>query len=427
MSYQSKLLQVKPIESYPDFVKNELKIISMKASDLSTPFGSYIYRLQPFAGDLDTLQHIHYKNENATVATFIKRLKNVLRNLDKNHVYSELKAGMDYNYVFKVGDLENGTFLIDNNLIDNLNIRYKQNLFDENEYRTMINAIQQVKNTTDKTIHSMAYDYIFDLVRNKWVLRWTKEDILRSYKILSNGEKYTLAEAIRDETMVKIDLISLVNHKFVEVTNIIFLAYPEINPINIAEEVLHAKGLSGDIERLYYSNKFYSPFKACKRIYAEMRRIKNYEYLNRIAPIIRHEISLLYQIKSELDTFCIVLDKTKGKYYINTIDEQLQSIKGRLNYVLDISQDQIKDFSNDIDNICEVDDRKEKCKMIDELSKSLKMIIEFLTITAMNKQKFNPFPSLFLPAAMSYDKNHIRKPTDNPTKIYKEFVQSLNE
>src|SRR5690606_17263558 len=157
------------------------------------------------------------------VRTFIRTLKGVIRNLDKDHVYSEFKAGFDYNYVFRIGVLHNGTFLIEDGLAELLNLKYQQNLFTENEYLTMMKAIALVKSTTDKSVHSMAYDYMFDLIRNRRILRWSKEEILRSYKIISGGKRYTLADALKDETMVKIDLISLVNHRFVEVTNIIFL------------------------------------------------------------------------------------------------------------------------------------------------------------------------------------------------------------
>jgi hypothetical protein len=429
-----QLLETKPIESYPDYIKNELKIISMIPGELSTPFGSYIYRMQPFAGDIDTLQHIHYVNEETTIFLFIKQLQKVVRSLNKNHVYSEVKAGINYNFIFPIGTLQNGNFLIDEQLVDTLGKKYHYGLFTDKEYNTMITALGLVKSTDDKKIHSMAYDYVFDLIRNKKVLRWSKDDILKGF-IMISGEKYTLIEAISDETMTKIDVISYINNRFVEVTNIMFLAYPETDengdikyiPINVSEEALHARGLSHDIEKLYYSNKFYSPFKACKRIYAEMRRLKYYQFLEQLSPIIRHEISLLYQIKSEIDACVIVLEKTTDSYYFNLINHQLQEIKGRLNYVLDITQEQIKDFSKDIDTICMYGIREVKHKKLDELSNSLKSIIEFLTIASMNKHNFNPFPSVFLPIEMSYDANIVRAPTDNPTKIYKEFVKLLSK
>lgn len=431
-NYLKQLIQIKPFESYPNSIKQELKIISLKPGDLSTPFGSYIYRLQPFAGDIDALQNIHYGDEQTTIRTFIRTLKRILRDLDSNHIYSEFKAGLDYNYVFVIGKLENGIFLPEANLLDILKLKYQQGLFNDEEYSTMCRALSVIKDTQDTNTHSMVYDYIFDLIRNKRILRWSKQELLNSYKIV-DGERYTLAEALNDETIVKIDLISLVNNKFVEVTNIIFLAYPEVTPtgeieyipINVSEEQLHKSGLSADIEKLYYSNAFYSPFKSCKRIYAEMRHLKNFEYLTKLAPIIRGEISLLYQLKSQIDTFLIVIRRTKGQRNINLINDQLQEIKGRLNYVLGVSQEQIKDFSKDIDEICAINSVADKYEKIDKLNKELKLIIEYLTIKAMDKCEFNPIPSLFLPYPRKYDPNLVRKPEDNPTAVFKEFVKLL--
>jgi len=154
----------------------------MKKSEDATTFGSFIYRMQQFGADIDGIQRINYQDENTTIRTFIRTLKSVLRNLDKTHIYSEIKAGLDYNYLFPVGKLHNGIFSIDDNLINVLNKRYKNNRFDSQEYHTMMKAIDIVKNSNDKSIHSMAYDYIFDVIRNRTILRWSKEEILKSQK-----------------------------------------------------------------------------------------------------------------------------------------------------------------------------------------------------------------------------------------------------
>jgi hypothetical protein len=433
-TYQKQLLEIKPIESFPNYIKDELKIVSMIPDESATPFGSYIYRLQPYASDLDALQHIKYISEDNTIHTFIKALRRVLKSLDKNHVYSEFKAGYDYNYIFPIGKLSNGIFTIDEKLRETLTQKYNQDFFNIKEYYTMMVALAYVDDhPDDKVIQSMAYDYIFDLIRDKKILRWTKQELLDGYKIISLNQKYMLFDALSDETIVKIDVISLVNYKFVEVTNILFLAYSETDkdgnieyfPVNVSEQNLHKSGLGPDIEKLYYSNKFYSPFKACKRIYAEMRRIKNYNYLMRIAPIIRHEISALYQIKAELDTFRIILKKVPSKYYIDHINNQLQTIKGRLTYAIEISKIKIIDFSHEIDTICLVSDKEEKSLMIKKLEDSLKSIINFLTISSMNRQGLNPIPTIFLPDKMMYDVNMIRKPEDDPTSIYEQFVKLL--
>jgi hypothetical protein len=433
-NYLNQLLQIKPMESYPEEVLRELKIISLKPKESVIPFGSYIYRMQPFAGDIDGIQHVNYINKNTTIRTFIRTLKKLLRNLDKNNIYSEFKAGLNYNYVIDIGKLENGIFTPEKDLLNILKFKHQEGLFNNEEYFSMIKAISLIKDTHDTNIHSMVYTYIFDLIRNKKILRWSKKELLNSYKIVDNVP-YSLADALKDETIVKIDLISLINNKFVEVTNILFLGYPtisssgqlEIVPVNISEENLHSRGLSADIEKFYYSNKFYSPFKSCKRIYAEMRQLGNFTGLDRLAPIIRGETSLLYQIKSQIDTFLIILKKIHSQYYLKLINNQLQEIKGRLNYVLGISQEQIMIFSKDIDKICNIHNIMEKINKLDELNDTIKHIIEYLTIIDMNKQHFNPIPNNFLPSPMNYDPNLVRKPTDNPTEVYKQFIKLLKE
>jgi hypothetical protein len=433
-NYLKQLIEIKPLESYPDSIKRELKIISLKPDESATLFGSALYRMQMYGSDIDALQHINYIDEKTTISTFIKTLKNLILCLDVNHVYSEFKAGFNYSYIIDIGKLENGIFTPASDLLNVLQEKTKIGLFNKNEYKTMFNALKMVHENQDTNIHSMAYDYIFDLIRDKRILRWSKKELLEGYKIISNGEYYPLHLALSDETIVKIDVISLVNGKFVEVTNIVFLGYADIDqngetiyiPVNVSEENLHSKGLSPDIEKLYYSNKFYSPFKACKRAYAEMRRIRNFDYLPQIAPIIRYEISLLYQLKGQIETFLIILEKTISHYYVKLINNQLQEIKGRLVYVLDISQEGIIKLSKEIDDICHTIDINLKYDLIDKLNKNLKSIIEYLTIDNMNEHQFNPIPDLFLPNPRKYDPNLVRSPSDHPTQTYKEFVNLLN-
>lgn len=454
-----KLLLVKPKESYSYAVQDEVNLLTFDKHHPSENFGSFVFRMQPFAGDVDLTEEVRYPTERATISTFIRKLKSILRDLDKDHIFSEFKGGFDHNYLFPVGALNNGIYTPNEDIEENLSLRYEHGLFTDEEYDTMMKALEYVSKTKDTTIHEMAYDYVYDTIRNRFLLRWNKDELLDGYKILSDGSKYLLAKALRDETIVKIDLISLVNHKYVEVTNIVSLQYDpneeleEIDiehlfdypkAINISERMIRPKvqrvsinidrnkiapqplGLQQDIEKLYYSNKFYSPFKACKRVYSVMRQLKNYAGLiKQLAPIIRGEISLLYQIKSELEAINIALKISPTKYHMEHANSQLQDIKGRLNYVLDITNDRIKNFSEEIDHITDDNVISEKIELIDHLSKDIKKIIQFLTIEKMNQNNFNPFNPKFLPPYKSYDRSKVRKPTDDPTQVFKDFVNSL--
>ena len=43
-----RFLQAKPMNSYPENVMKEIKLLSFSKNKLASPFGSYIYRLQEY-------------------------------------------------------------------------------------------------------------------------------------------------------------------------------------------------------------------------------------------------------------------------------------------------------------------------------------------------------------------------------------------
>lgn len=445
---QKRLLNVKPAESYPRVYNDEVKRFTFDKKHPAEKFGSFVFRAQRYAGDLDLTEIVRYHTEKGTITNFIKKLKLILLDLDKDHIFSEFKAGFDYDYMFSVGELRNGIYTPDKDFATKLNKIYLSNLLTDEEYDSMVNALEIVKKSHDTTIHEMAYDYIYDTMRNRYTLRWTKIELLRGFKILGNNSKYLLTDALKDDGIVKIDIISIINNKYVEVTNIISLEYDPYEDfneilikdihkpikypkaINIDSSIIHGTplGLQQEVEKLYYSNKFYSPFKACKRIYSLMRQYKKYDGLvNQLSPIIRHEISLLYQIKSELEAILLALQLSPTAYHLEHANLQLQDIKGRLNYVLYITNDQIKDFSVIIDFITDNNVIREKIELIDNLGKDIKLIIQFLTIDKMNQNKFNPFPSSFLPPIIKYNRSKVREAYDNPNAVFKNFVNSLKQ
>ena len=433
-----KYLARKPFDSYPDYVKKEMKIISFFKKELPVSYGSYLYRFQRAPGDIDLLQHVNYKDENTAVRTFIRVLHNIIKSFDNKHIFSEFKAGFDTKYFIDIGGMMNGIYTPHKDLNEILYAKYKEGLFTKDEFFSMHLCLIQIHDDKDNTkLNEWAYDYIYNLIRNKRVLRWSAQEIMKGYKIISMNRKYTLADAIKDDTMVKIDLIVFLNGKFMEITNLLFITYTDTDaygneievPVNVSEDVLHnLANLKLEVEKLYYSDKFYSPMKACKRIYAIMRATREYEYLEKqVVPILNSSASLIYQIKSELEAIIIVLENKFSKINVDRIFNQLQDIKGRLNYNLDISEDVIINLSHEFDHICKLRSKESLIEGIEHLSKQIKQIINYQTIMQMDTLNFNPFPLKFMPGIFSYNNAIIRKPTDNPSARYNEFVNVIKE
>lgn len=427
-SYIDKVLQVKPFEAYPQSVKKEIALVSFWPKGLATPFGSYVFRFQKYASDLDLLERFNHEDEATTVNLFINRLKKIITSLGRSHYFSEFKAGMNHMFDFSVGKLRNGRYMPDSNLFKNIDKLHKLELISNDEFLYITYIIVNV-NKFDTNNQTNAYDSVYGIIREKRVLRWSKDEILKGYKIINHDERYTLSQAIRDKEIVKIDLIVLINGKFVEVTNIISLTYTDqlgqIIAINIDDLKIHdVDGLRREIEKLYYSNKFCSPMKVCKRMYSTSRKLNNYDYVSALSQILRGDISLLYQIKSEVEAFIILIERLKNPPILQ-INRQLDEIKGRLNYVIDIPNKEIIKIAYDIGAVIDMKNKKKKLEMLKTHITLLKNFIFDLCVEKMNMLHLTPIPNIFRPRVEQYSTTIIRKPGDRPNQQFKDFEKNI--
>lgn len=79
-----RFTELKPRESYPETALNEIKLLSFSRDKLADPFGSYIYRIQKYPGDIDLIEKFtECCSLDDAITKFEKSLKNVVRNINK--------------------------------------------------------------------------------------------------------------------------------------------------------------------------------------------------------------------------------------------------------------------------------------------------------------------------------------------------------
>src|SRR5689334_24463389 len=97
----SRFTSLKPESSYPEETMQNIKLLSFSKNKLAQTFGSYIYRIQRFPGDVDLIEEF---TECCTlpqvIAKFERTLKRIVKKILKMrvHYYSEVKAGIDIRY-----------------------------------------------------------------------------------------------------------------------------------------------------------------------------------------------------------------------------------------------------------------------------------------------------------------------------------------
>lgn len=416
----------KPKGSYPEGILQDIKLISFEKDKDATPFGSFIYRLQKYPGDVDLVEVFSNCCDADEVAErFAKRLKKMVKQINskKNHFYSEFKAGSDFRYDINIGKLENGIYHPNPELVEINRNLYQRKLLPAKEF----DAIQGILlNSTRKTLRGNDYDIIYNILREHKVLRWSAAEILQGYKVLPGKITKELERALIEPGHVKIDMISLINGKFVEVTNFLMLAVDisgTLHPINTDIEENHniPVVLPVEIEKLYFSDFYYSPFKMIKRIYSLSRNVQDTVTLEKIIPFVSSNVSLLYQIRSEVDTIELIISKYKNPSP-TSIYNQLDNMKLRLSTVLELSDDDLEELNNLIDAAKMNKDKTKKIALLKEIKDKLKIVINYETINYLEKVGLNPPPSYLLPEKETYDWSLVRTPYENPKNPVKQIL-----
>ncbi|CDI70050.1 hypothetical protein [Zamilon virus] len=423
--------EVKPIESYTQEQISNIKLLSVTSdpTQMARPFGSATYRIQKYPGDLDLQEEfIDCCSINEVVKTFAKRLQKIVTNIKKNklHYFSEVKAGIDIRYDIDIGIITSGVYIPSFNLIQKIQSMYRKGLLDDEEYNTLSTALSKPNLDGD------VYDVVHHILRERKILRWSQEEVLLGTKSLPLGKKIKLSEALKAKSHVKIDMISLINNQFVEVTNFYILIYVDLKKntletVNFNFDYLdnniltkqYDMQIKEEVQKLYYSDMYYSAFKMVKRMWAYSRAFRNMEDVNILLPIVSGNISLLYQIVSELSTIVRLYEVSKSTPE-TTIDKRLDSLAYKLADVTEIDKESLIHITDIIDSLKNYKGINKAIQINQFVIKPLKRYINALTIDELEEIGFNPPPPRFLPYPLKYAPI-VRYPfedVENPLKQY---------
>ena len=403
--------------------------------------GSYLSRLQKYPGDIDLFElFVRCCSESTLITEFMKEFKKVVRRIKTSriHYYSEVKAGFDHRYDIgriehqgtDIGEMENGIYIPHKQLSKKISSFYKQKLISKEDYDIIMYILRK-----KGILNSNDYDIVKNIIRKYHILRWSMEEVLDGKKFI-NGETILLKDALKDNTLVKVDEITFIQGNIMEVTNIWILGYIK-NKNDTNDKVIYINPFSDatiylprDIEKLYWSDMWYNPFKMVKRIFSLLRlgsyvnEPESQSILRKLFPFLSSNTSMLYQIKSELDTMELVLEKYTSLPYAS-IRNQLNIIIDKLSTNIDLTADQASYLIEVIKDIIKSRDRFRIVEYIDEASTFLKKITSKQTIDYLNKVGLNPPPAHVLPLKHMYDRTKVRTPESNPVNPMKILIKQM--
>lgn len=390
------LVRARPPSSYTKKEIENIHLLSVFESPLPIPVGSASYVMQKYPSDLDLYQvKLREGTVREAVHKLAKRMQKVVKKIQNTpcHFITDIKAGADVRFDKDIGPLRDGVWYPN-----------KENI----EYMLTISA--QTKNIRNTLTFSdqettRAYDIFKAWLHEFEVYRWTPEEVIQGYKT-QNGETVSLQDALNTKANIKIDVVTYLNNRFTEVTNMILIAaitdgdiklintaYDPTDPTQIYQS--YTKSMRQEIEKLIYSKVHQNLFKACKRMWTLARILfilnkdkQAEDVLYQLLPLVGGDISALYQIKGEIEAIDLIKDEPCVKDKLRERTDEWRTV---------ISTSPILDTNQMVELI-----KYSTPTSIDRLKKMLTEVIESSTLIFLKSLNLLPPPSFLLPKEPRY-------------------------
>lgn len=398
-------------DAYPQDVIKAIKILSLNKDNPAHIFGSYSYKRQLYAQDIDLLEtDIEDINLDNAVNKLEAKLNVVFGTISNTpgFYFSEFKAGLDERYNINVGELVEGIFTRVNpvQFMQKIMLLSNQGLINKKDIDTLFNIYNKVEVTADD------YDIAFNILRNYRVLRWTLPELLEGKKRLKGGLIMTLNQALHYNSTIKIDLISYIDNRFVEVTNFIIFVLKKGDELIVLNDKQNAitnikqntvEGLQKEIDKVFFSTMFFNPFKGIKRLWSLGRQYNDLTMIQYLNTIISGDISSLYQKKGNIDTIINVYEKYVEKSPVHEMMEELDNIKIELDRIITFDITKIIQKYNELVNMA-INNNLLFADLViglENISKMMSIEIAYQTMSWLINNNFS-IPVNYLPNTPKY-------------------------
>lgn len=350
----------------PELFSADLKrVISyIRLKEKTQPVGSFKYKIFKYPNDIDIFERVCVKGtEREAAKKFSQRFSLLMLRLKFSNprvYFSDFKAGYDERFSKLFSEVDTKDI---SKAIDTLELMFHNEIIKKKWYTECLMLLKMCIKTTSKTDleSTTAYKSLHDHVREKYIIRWTLAELTKNppSKILTGYKEISLMDALLQNTMVKLDVWSNIDNRFVEVSNFFTLEYNDKGTIKTLSEELTAYLPSMAMDVIKYQKT--NPFKSLKRMWMLSQGIQLYykptqeakkmtkKYIMMLPPLFGDIPAKLSQINAQYELIKkICTTETPYECPHNKIVEQLLEILNRLRDILDET-----DYSDYIDLINE--------------------------------------------------------------------------
>lgn len=306
---------------------NKISFIPYNASVL----GSASIRSNLYTSDYDCYEIVTMKNSTSIINRFKRMVEDLLK--DDEIFISDIKCGevktwriIDDKAMFIDNKVVGYSYMESKREVENL---YKKNIIDNKEYNLYIKLLKP-----NPTIEEW-YEIRKEIRPN--IIRWKPKELIRGWKIIRGNKKYYLEQGVASEVITKLDIITYVNNRYTEFSNIYEFRVVDskgkrvkklndfnMNPLlSMKQDVITYTALG-------------NYFKALKRLYAFY--VYKYEYrgknrdnlkiIEQLSEILNSDLGIIYTIIGDIDVIILLIEENEGD--INKIKSVIDNFINRL-------------------------------------------------------------------------------------------------
>ena len=225
---------------------------------------------------------------------------------------------------------------------------------------------------------------------------WTESELVRGY-IIRNRRTFTLQNLLLTKSIVKLDVISYYEGRFIEASSFFILSLDGHN-INVNDDFMDEFITHAAADGLHFFKE--KPFKTVKRIWSIARILQDTKTLTTLKDLILSDVSLLSQINSDCETMILLIEKQP--HAIGYITQEYLTALDNLKYKVGIdnvlSQEEQSDLVNAFETVINdfrFHNYKSFFEMMNDIHLSLNEIIKHLTLSYIKKVQFDPVKYLY--------------------------------
>lgn len=326
---------IRVLDERKEYTNDTMDVIQKVTSRMGTlPVGTFKYKIFKYPGDIDIFERLeHCCTYNAAKIYSALEIQSIIKDIckDPDIIFTDFKAGYDTRYKIYTGIID------DNNIIDyepvlvrrDISNLWTAGLLSDDDYNKLMCLVKDRPNINDMII-------LNEELRKYWLIRWNQKELLTGYKILPGSYKLYLDIALSQGTVVKLDTISKIDNRYVEVSNFFLVIENDKygNKQILSEELGdYEQSLLSDVYKYFHNN----PLKSVKRLWMYLAFKNKICDLSLFTDLFSSDIALESQIISDLEVAIQLLNSNQSTDSVcNKIYDQqflFQSISNRLSMI----------------------------------------------------------------------------------------------